>query len=103
MLSEHDRRTLASIEAQLRGQAPDLEPFLARFRQQAARPRRIGRHTAWWMTLLGIALLAVALGLRNADLLLLSAAILLSAAAWWTVIATVAWTRHRQAREALDR
>ncbi|WP_160311567.1 DUF3040 domain-containing protein [Streptacidiphilus melanogenes] len=102
MLSEHDRRNLASIEEQLREQAPDLELLLTRFSQQAA-PPRVGRRMSWWMSLVGIALLAVALGLRNADLLLLSAVVLFSAAAWWTVIATVAWTRHRQGREPLDR
>jgi hypothetical protein len=103
MLSQHERRTLAVIEERLSAEAPDLAQLLARFDRWAPERRRIRHRATWCVVILGVALLAVALALRSADVLLLSAMLLMFGALRWTVAAARALIRRRADRTRIER
>lgn len=96
MLSQHDRRALAEIEARLRASDPGLARRLERAPAASAPHRkRLFRRLSLAGSLLGLMLLATALTVRSADAAV-SAAVVFVAVSAGAALWTVSWFRHRR-------
>ena len=101
MLSQHDRRALAAIEAHVRNHDPAFARRLehAFGREPSARGKRVRLRVGLGLAVLGLLLLATAFAVRSADAAV-SGVVVLMAVVGEVVVGTVSRLRHRRARRS---
>ena len=97
MLSQHDRRALAEIEADLRASDPELARALDDGAAEPSHPVRRRRTGLAWLAV-GAVLLATAFVVRSADLAFLAGGLILADLSVWIMAHVAARLRRRSSR-----